>query len=66
MLKEQNGKNASDSFEDVGHSTDAREQMKAYEIAQLHPVSSIVFYDSILLILLGLGRCQRNSEGLCR
>jgi cytochrome b involved in lipid metabolism len=37
VLKEQHGKNASDAFEDVGHSSDAREQMKAYEIAELHP-----------------------------
>ena len=39
VLKEQHGKDASNAFEDVGHSTDAREQMKAYEIARLHPVS---------------------------
>ncbi len=39
VLKEQHGKDASNAFEDVGHSSDAREQMKAYEIAQLHPVS---------------------------
>jgi cytochrome b involved in lipid metabolism len=38
-LKEQHGKNASNAFEDVGHSSDAREQMKAYEIGQLHSVS---------------------------
>ncbi|CAF3378850.1 unnamed protein product [Rotaria sp. Silwood2] len=35
VLKEQNGRDASNTFEDVGHSSDAREQMKAYEIAQL-------------------------------
>ncbi len=39
VLKEQHGKNASNAFEDVGHSADAREQMKAYEIGQIHPVS---------------------------
>ena len=39
VLKEQHGKNATNAFEDVGHSGDAREQMKAYEIAELHPVS---------------------------
>ena len=38
-MKEQHGKNATHAFEDVGHSVDAREQMKAYEIARLHPVS---------------------------
>jgi cytochrome b involved in lipid metabolism len=38
-LKEQHGKDASNAFEDVGHSSDAREQMKAYEIGRLHSVS---------------------------
>ena len=39
VLKEQHGKDATNAFEDVGHSNDAREQMIAYEIGQLHPVS---------------------------
>ena len=43
VLKEQHGKNASDAFEDVGHSSDAREQMKGYEIAEIHPVNEIYF-----------------------
>ena len=38
VLKEQHGKDATHAFEDVGHSSDAREQMKAYEIGRLHPV----------------------------
>ncbi|CAF0853149.1 unnamed protein product [Adineta steineri] len=37
VLKEQHGKDASNAFEDVGHSSDAREQMKAYELGELHP-----------------------------
>jgi len=37
VLKEQHGKDATNAFEDVGHSSDAREQMKAYQIAKLHP-----------------------------
>jgi cytochrome b involved in lipid metabolism len=44
VLKEQHGKNASDAFEDVGHSSDAREQMKGYEIAELHPVNKLILY----------------------
>ncbi|CAF2924232.1 unnamed protein product [Rotaria sp. Silwood2] len=36
VLKEQHGKDASQEFEDIRHSSDAREQMKAYEIAELH------------------------------
>ena len=38
VLKEQNGRDASNAFEDVGHSSDARDLMKQYEIAELHPV----------------------------
>ncbi|CAF0993899.1 unnamed protein product [Rotaria magnacalcarata] len=37
VLKEQQGRDASSAFEDVGHSSDAREQMKQFEIAELHP-----------------------------
>nr|AFK35196.1 unknown [Lotus japonicus] len=37
VLKEQRGKDATNAFEDVGHSTDAREQMKGYQIGVLHP-----------------------------
>jgi cytochrome b involved in lipid metabolism len=40
VLKEQHGLDASNAFEDVGHSSDAREQMKTYEIGQLHPNDS--------------------------
>lgn len=32
------GKDATESFEDVGHSTDARELMKDYYIGDLHEV----------------------------
>ena len=39
VLKQQHGTDASNAFEDVGHSSDAREQMKTYEIAQIHSVS---------------------------
>lgn len=35
VLQEQHGRDASNAFEDVGHSSDAREQMKAYEIGRL-------------------------------
>jgi cytochrome b involved in lipid metabolism len=39
VLKEQHGLDASNAFEDVGHSSDAREQMKQFEIAEIHPVN---------------------------
>lgn len=35
VLLEQAGKEATESFEDVGHSTDARELMIKYKIGQL-------------------------------
>lgn len=35
MLLEQGGKDASESFEDVGHSTDAREMMVRYKIGEV-------------------------------
>lgn len=38
VLLEQAGRDATESFEDVGHSTDAREMLKQYYIGELHPV----------------------------
>lgn len=35
VLLEQAGKDASESFEDVGHSTDARDLMKRYKIGEV-------------------------------
>jgi len=35
VLLEQGGKDATESFEDVGHSTDAREMMKEYLVGEL-------------------------------
>ncbi len=35
---ENSGTDATEAFEDVGHSTDAREMMKDYKIGNLHPV----------------------------
>ncbi|XP_032278604.1 cytochrome b5 isoform X1 [Phoca vitulina] len=37
VLREQAGGDATESFEDVGHSTDARELSKTYIIGELHP-----------------------------
>ncbi len=39
MLREQAGGNATESFEDVGHSTDARVMAGDMVIGELHPVS---------------------------
>lgn len=38
MLREQAGGDATENFEDVGHSTDARELSKTFIIGELHPV----------------------------
>lgn len=38
VLREQAGGNATEAFEDVGHSTDAREMAGAMVIGELHPV----------------------------
>ena len=37
VLREQAGGDATENFEDVGHSTDARELSKTYIIGDLHP-----------------------------
>lgn len=38
VLREQAGGDATESFEDVGHSTDAREMASSMLIGELHPV----------------------------
>ena len=38
ILVENSGKISTEEFEDVGHSSDAREMMKEYYIGDLHPV----------------------------
>ena len=43
VLKEQHGLDASNAFEDVGHSSDAREQMKQYQIGVVHQVKFLLF-----------------------
>lgn len=47
MLLEQSGSNATESFEDVGHSTDAREMMKEYLIGELTEVIDHILCYSI-------------------
>nr|BAN20243.1 cytochrome B5 [Riptortus pedestris] len=36
VLMEQSGQDATEAFEDVGHSSDAREMMKKFKIGELH------------------------------
>lgn len=44
VLREQAGGNATESFEDVGHSSDAREMASTMVIGELHPVSLLLCY----------------------
>ncbi|KAM3828890.1 cytochrome b5 type B isoform 3-T3 [Vipera latastei] len=37
VLLEQAGRDATESFEDVGHSTDAKQMLKQYLIGEIHP-----------------------------
>ncbi|NWW47190.1 CYB5B protein, partial [Pedionomus torquatus] len=54
VLLEQAGKDATESFEDVGHSTDAREMLKQYYIGEIHPVrSSWLFWSTWLIPIFG-------------
>uniref|UniRef100_A0A670Z2M4 Cytochrome b5 heme-binding domain-containing protein n=1 Tax=Pseudonaja textilis TaxID=8673 RepID=A0A670Z2M4_PSETE len=40
VLLEQAGRDATESFEDVGHSMDAKEMLKQYLMGEVHPVKS--------------------------
>lgn len=51
MLLEQAGTDATESFEDVGHSTDAREMLEQYYIGEVHMVSRLVL-SGISIVLL--------------
>lgn len=42
VLREQAGGDATENFEDVGHSSDARELSKTYIIGEVHPVSTFL------------------------
>ena len=48
ILFENAGQHATEAFEDVGHSTDAREMMKEYLIGELDPVRFIIEMNIVL------------------
>lgn len=56
-MLEQGGSDATESFEDVGHSTDAREMLQQYYIGELHMVRrqvvSYLLVSYALVILMG-------------
>ncbi|NXL86529.1 CYB5B protein, partial [Alectura lathami] len=59
VLLEQAGRDATESFEDVGHSTDAREMLKQYYIGEIHPVRTCplptmgIFWSTWLIPIFG-------------
>ncbi|NWQ80478.1 CYB5B protein, partial [Columbina picui] len=59
VLLEQAGRDATESFEDVGHSTDAREMLKQYYIGEVHPVRTVskrrcpLFWSTWLIPIFG-------------
>uniref|UniRef100_A0A671E9U6 Cytochrome b5 n=1 Tax=Rhinolophus ferrumequinum TaxID=59479 RepID=A0A671E9U6_RHIFE len=61
VLLEQAGADASESFEDVGHSLDAREMLKQYYIGDVHPNDLKPESDSKLLVLLDFPHRRRHA-----
>ncbi|NXA33506.1 CYB5 protein, partial [Eudromia elegans] len=52
VLREQAGGDATENFEDVGHSTDARALSETFIIGELHPVSKIfAAYNNLLVTI---------------
>ncbi|XP_044519080.1 cytochrome b5 type B isoform X3 [Gracilinanus agilis] len=46
VLMEQAGRDATESFEDVGHSSDAKEMLKQYYVGEVHPYMILTTVDS--------------------
>ncbi|XP_060041211.1 cytochrome b5 type B isoform X2 [Erinaceus europaeus] len=61
VLLEQAGADASESFEDVGHSIDAREMLKQYYIGDVHPNDLKPESGSKLLVILDFTHHRRCS-----
>ncbi|XP_009195026.1 cytochrome b5 type B isoform X2 [Papio anubis] len=61
VLLEQAGVDASESFEDVGHSSDAREMLKQYYIGDIHPSDLKPENGSKLLVILDFTHHRRCS-----
>lgn len=61
VLREQAGGDATENFEDIGHSTDARELSKTFIIGELHPVSTFLgafTYFSLKLLVDRIQICR--------
>jgi len=65
---EQNGRDATEPFEDIGHSTDARQMMESYKIGELVEVrinlisSYILYYFYIFFYQLFVCILGRKDE----
>uniref|UniRef100_A0A8D2LTA4 Cytochrome b5 n=1 Tax=Varanus komodoensis TaxID=61221 RepID=A0A8D2LTA4_VARKO len=60
VLREQAGGDATESFEDVGHSTDARNLSDTFIVGELHPVS-ILIGASYWYVFLSVELCVLRS-----
>ena len=56
------GGNSTESFEDVGHSADARELMKDYEIGELHEVCCNITWLNIIKLKNGCDAIPHLSQ----
>uniref|UniRef100_A0A673LE12 Cytochrome b5 n=1 Tax=Sinocyclocheilus rhinocerous TaxID=307959 RepID=A0A673LE12_9TELE len=74
VLREQVGGDATESFEDVGHSTDAREMASSMVIGELHPVKkknekarevSVAVILNCILHVLHVLLCSHQSLRSC-
>jgi len=55
---EQGGRDGTEPFEDIGHSTDAREMMESYKIGELVEVRiNLIFYFCTFLVFLFVLLC---------
>lgn len=65
MLLEQAGSDATESFEDVGHSTDAREMLEQYYVGEVHMVRYLTFITDWLKMHVYINQgCHENQQAL--
>nr|XP_009857888.1 cytochrome b5 isoform X2 [Ciona intestinalis] len=65
VLLEQAGQDATESFEDVGHSSDAREMQKDYYIGELHPDDQFKENSRSKYVTLGNEESQASQKSSC-
>lgn len=68
-MLEQAGRDATESFEDVGHSTDAREMLKQYYIGEVHPVRTSLSntrWDHVKVSLSAVSHSKHTHQNVSR